>query len=192
MMFRFHDAADRERASDGASRYGVYLRQNIDRFTDWGELVTTDPGMFALAAWQVATSPVMSPAYLDWTAERVQSVDLSLSEHDASLIARVQVVVPRPAALADVQGFAEWDPGDWWEHGYREPTDGALMHCPAMLTSTTLLFAIPRRELYAPQNAPELTVRDAKKAVRWLAAVLDERLAPIVRALDAAPAGAAR
>lgn len=192
MMFRFHDAADRERASDGVSRYGVYLRQNIDRFAEWGELVTADVGMFARAAWQVATSPVMTPPYLDWTAERVQSVTLSLSEHDASLIACVQVAVPRPAALADVRGFADWDRGDRLNRGYHEPYDDALAARPAMLTSTTLLFAIPPRELYPPQNAPELTVRDAKKAVKRLAAVLDERLAPIVRALDAAPAGAAR
>ncbi|QKG27297.1 hypothetical protein [Actinomadura verrucosospora] len=188
MMFRFHDAADRERASDGTSRYGVYLRQNIDRFTDWGELVTADPGMFALAAWQVATSPVMAPAYLDWTAERVQSVTLSLSEHDASLIARVQVAVPRPAALVDVREFADWDRGDRLNRGYHEPEDDALTRRPAMLTSTTLLFAIASRELYAPQNAPELTVRDAKKAVKRLAEVLDERLALVVWALDAAPA----
>lgn len=190
MMFRFHDAADRERASDGASRYGVYLRQNIDRFADWGELVTADPGMFALAAWQVATSPIMSPPYLDWTTERVQSVTFSLSEHDASLIARVQVAVPRPAALADVRGFAEWDRGERWNRGYYEPYGDALARRPAMLTSTTLLFAVPSRELYGPQDAPELTVRDARKVVKRLAAVLDERLAPIVAALDAAPAGA--
>jgi hypothetical protein len=189
MLFRFHDAADRERASDGVSRYGVYLRQHADRF-DWEEPVTTDPALFSRAAWEVATSPIMSPPFLDWTAERVQEVAFSLSEHDASLIARVQVAVPRPAALADVRGFAEWDRGERWNRGYFEPYGDALARRPAMLTSTTLLFAIPRCELYAPQNAPELTVRDAKQAVKRLAAVLDERLAPIVAALDAAPAGA--
>jgi hypothetical protein len=191
MMFRFHDAADRERASDGASRYGVYLRQRADRF-DWEDPVTTAPALFARAAWEVATSPIMSPPYLDWTAERVQAVAFSLSEHDASLIARVQVAVPRPAALADVPGFAEWDRGERWNRGYHEQNGDALALRPALLTNTTLLFAIPPRELYAPQDAPDLSVRDAKKAVKRLAAVLDERVAPIVRALDTARPGAVR
>lgn len=190
-MFRFHDAHDCERASDGVSRYGVYLRQNVSRFADWDDLVTTDPAMFARAAWQVATSPVMAPPYLDWTAERVQSVTPALSEHDESLIAQVQVAVPRPAALAEVRGFAEWARGNCRNPGYHTPYDDAVARRPAMLTSTTLVFAIEPGELYRPQDAPELTVRDAKRAVKRLAALLDERVAPIVAALDA-PVGAAR
>ncbi|MEU9844039.1 hypothetical protein AB0C69_33045, partial [Actinomadura sp. NPDC048032] len=189
VMFRFHDIDDRERASDGVSRYGAYLRQNVGRFADWGELASADPGMFSRGAWEVATSPVMSPPYLDWTAERVQSVTFAPSEHDGSLIARVQLAVPRPAALAGVRGFAEWDR---WNGGYSEPYDDAVARCPAMLTSTLLLFTISTGELWRPLYAPDLDVRDAKRAVKRLAAVLEARLSPIIRTLDTAAAGVAR
>ncbi|TMR27356.1 hypothetical protein [Actinomadura geliboluensis] len=187
-MFRFHDAYDRDRASDGVSRYGVYLRQHADRF-DWEEPVTTDPALFARAAWEVATSPIMSPPYVDWTAERLQSVAFTTSEHDGSLIARVQVAVPRPVALAGVRGFGDWDR---WNGGYHEPYDDAVARCPAMLTSTLLLFTIDTGDLWRPLRVPDLDVRDAKRAVKRLAAALDARLSPVVRALDTAPAGAAR
>ncbi|WP_021592038.1 hypothetical protein [Actinomadura welshii] len=188
-MFRFHDIDDRERASDGVSRYDAYLRQNIDRFADSDERVTTDPGLFSRAAWEVATSPIMSPPYLDSTAERVQSVTFAFSEHDGSLIGRVQLAVPRPAALAGMRGFADWDR---WNGGYHEPYDDAVARCPAMLTSTMLLFTIETGDLWRPQRAPDLDVRDAKRAVKRLAAVLDARLSPVVRALDTAPVTAPR
>jgi hypothetical protein len=69
-MFVFNESYDRDRASDGVSRYGVYLRQNADRFAGWDESpVTCDPVAFTAAAWQVATSPVMTPPFVDCTAE---------------------------------------------------------------------------------------------------------------------------
>ena len=186
MMFTFNDAEDRDRASDGVSRYGAYLRQHADRFTGWdGEPVTGDPVQFAAAAWRVATSPVMAPPYLDWTVERVQSVAFTGSEHDAALIARVQVAVPRPAALAGVRGFADWDRGDRWNRGYHTPADDVLACRPAMLVSALMVFHIPTADLYAPSGAPDrLTVTDAKASVRRLAALLDGRLVPVLAALD--------
>lgn len=183
MMFTFNDADDRDRASDGVSRYGVYLRQHADRFAEG--LVTGDPAEFAAAAWQVATSPTMAPPYLDWTADRVQSVTFTGSEHAAALIARVQVAVARPAVLAGVRGFGDWDRGDRWNRGYHTPADDALSRRPAMLTSTLLVFHIGAGELYVPADAPAaLTVDDAKASVRRLAAVLDDRMAPVLAALD--------
>lgn len=149
--------------------------------------MTIDPGEFAAAAWQVATSPIMAPPYLDWTAERLQAVTFTGSEEGAALIARVQVAVPRPAALAEVRGFADWDRGDRWNRGYHTPADDALARRPAMLTSSLLLFEIGAGELYVPQDAPEaLTVADAKASVRRLAELVTARMAPIMSALDSA------
>ncbi|TDD98093.1 hypothetical protein [Actinomadura rubrisoli] len=193
MMFRFDDADDRERASDGVSRYGVYLRRYPKLFADWEDnQVTGDPALFARSAWQVATSPTMAPPYLDWTAERVRSVDFTFSERDGSLIAHVQVAVPRPAALAGVQGFADWARDASWQdvRGYHLPEDAAVMRQPAMLSSTLLLFHLPATDLYLPQDAPDqVSVRDAKCAVKRLIRVLDERLAPVLAALDKTPIG---
>ncbi|TDC45051.1 hypothetical protein E1281_31670 [Actinomadura sp. KC345] len=187
MMFIFNDAEDRDRASDGVSRYGVYLRRYPKLFASWDDdgTVTGDPGAFAAAAWQVATSPIMAPPYLDWTAERVQSVTLAGSEDGAGLIARVQVASPDPAALARVRGFAGWDRGDRWNRGYHVPGDAEVARRPAMLTSTLLLFHLPTADLYAPADAPDrLTVTDAKASVKRLAALLDDRVAPVLAALD--------
>lgn len=187
MTFVFNDADDRDRASDGVSRYGVYLRQYPRLFGDGDGAVTTDPGEFAAAAWQVATAPIMAPPYLGWTAERVQSVTFTGSEDGAALIARVQVAVPRPAALAEVRGFADWDRGDRWNRGYHTPADAALARRPAMLTSSLLLFEIGAGELYVPLDAPEaLTVADAKASVRRLAELVTARMAPIMSAIDSA------
>ncbi|TQM71167.1 hypothetical protein FHX41_4919 [Actinomadura hallensis] len=187
-MFTFNDTDDRDRASDGVSRYGVYLRRYPKLFAAWddGAAVTGDPCEFAAAAWQVATSPTMAPPYLGWTAERVQSVTFTHSEHAPALIARVQVAVPRPAVLDGVRGFVDWDRGDRWNRGYHVPDDAALSRCPAMLTSTLLAFHIPAGELYVPADAPEaLTVHDAKASVKRLAERLSARLAPVLTVLDA-------
>ncbi|WUI00950.1 hypothetical protein OHR68_03770 [Spirillospora sp. NBC_00431] len=193
MIFVFHDAEDRDRASDGVSRYGVYLRRYPKLFASWdGDgAVTTDPGEFAAAAWRVATSPTMAPPYLDWTAERVQSVTFTHSEDGAALIARVQVAVPRPAALAGLRGFGDWDRGDRRNRGYHLPDDADLARSPAMLTSALLLFPIPAADLYAPADAPDqATVTDAKRSLLWLAALLEARIAPVLTALDARDGGA--
>lgn len=188
-MFVFNDRDDRDRASDGVSRYGVYLRRypNLFASLDGDGTVVDDPAVFAAAAWQVATSPVMAPPYLEWTAERVQSVTLTHSEHALALIVRVQVAVPRPAALATVYGFAEWDRGDRWNRGYHTPDDAALSRRPAMLSSALLVFHLDAADLYAPADAPErLTAYDAKASVKRLAALLDARTAPVLAALDTA------
>lgn len=188
-VFSFNDAHDRESASDGVSRYGFYLRDRRHMFTDpWedSEAITTDPVIFTQTAWTVATSPVMSPAYLDWHIERIQSVTCTGSEHGDALIARVQLAVPRPEPLRNVRGFQEWNRGSSFANlsGYYPPLDDDVAHRPAMLTNTTLVFHIPATQLHAPADAPdELTVRDAKAAIKRLGTLLEERLAPVLKAL---------
>ncbi|GAA0968929.1 hypothetical protein [Actinocorallia libanotica] len=188
-VFRFNDAHDRESASDGVSRYGYYLRQRQDQFADWDDpqAVTVDPVVFTQLSWEIANSPTMSPPYLDWQAERVQSVTCTGSEYDGALIARVQLAVPRPAQLRNLRGFQEWNRGSSFANlsGYYTPLDNDVAYRPAMLTSTTLLFHIPAAQLHTPTDAPkDLTVRDAKAAIKRLGALLEERLAPVLKALD--------
>ncbi|TYB47873.1 hypothetical protein [Actinomadura chibensis] len=192
-LFVYDDADDRDRASDGVSRYGVYLRRNPRLFAPWdGDApVTDDPVVFAAAAWQVATSPTMAPPYLSWTAERIQSVTLAHSDHAPALIARVRVAAPRPAPLAGLRGFGDWDRGDRWNRGYHTPDDAALAHAPALLTSAEVLFHLPAADLYVPADAPaRLTVTDAKASVKRLARLLHERLVPVLAALDSSEATA--
>jgi hypothetical protein len=56
---------DRAHASDAVSRYGVYLAQHAYMFTDEDHgQPTTDPVLFAGAAWQIANSQTMEPGYV--------------------------------------------------------------------------------------------------------------------------------
>ncbi|MFI0367565.1 hypothetical protein ACH35V_06770 [Actinomadura sp. 1N219] len=190
MSFVLHDADDLDRASDGTSRYGAYLRQNGALFADWDDgTVTGDPVQFTVAAWQVATSPVMAPPYVSWTAERLRSVTVTSGEDPGLLIARIQVATPRPAALAGLAGFTGWErPPSWREtRGYHTPGEESLRVRPALLPSVELLFAVPYDLLCVPQDTPgSLTAADAKASVRRLAELLDACVAPVLAAADSA------
>lgn len=58
------EITDRELASDGVSRFGAYLRQGAHRFLDWDDMPTRDPAAFAARAFEIATTPIMSPPYV--------------------------------------------------------------------------------------------------------------------------------
>ncbi|MCP2340179.1 hypothetical protein [Actinomadura rupiterrae] len=188
-VFRLNDADDRLLASDRDSRYGAYLRARTHMFTDLddSEAVTSDPVLFTRSAWVIACGPIMSPAYLEWLPERVQSVTTACSEHDGSLIARVQIAVPRPAQLRGLRGFQDWTRDSTWggPRTYQTPYDDQMTDRPALLTSTVLLVAIPPEQLHQPVTAPRwVAVADAKAAVRRLAELLDAHLEPVLSALD--------
>jgi hypothetical protein len=54
---------------DGVSRYGAYVRDHarlFDPFQDAPDRVTTDPVEFAIAAFRVATGPIMGPGLVRW------------------------------------------------------------------------------------------------------------------------------
>ncbi len=58
---------DRANASDRVSRYGAYLRGHTELFDPWRDApsrITQNPNEFAIAAFQVATGPIMSPGYV--------------------------------------------------------------------------------------------------------------------------------
>ena len=60
---------DRTQASDGQSRYGAYVRDYARLFDPWQDApdgVTGDPVEFAIAAFRVATGPIMSPGFVRW------------------------------------------------------------------------------------------------------------------------------
>jgi hypothetical protein len=187
-VFVFDDAEDRALASDRVSRYGAYVRQHRDLFAGWDDNpVTSDPAAFTRAAWLAGTSPIMSPAYVGVDAARVQSITLTGSEHDGSLIARMVVAASRPQALRQVARAGDFDD---WARGWQPPDDWDLSRRPALLTSVEMQVSFPAGELYPPQDAPGgLTVSDAKASVHHLAALLDQQLRPVLRAIDAASKG---
>lgn len=67
-VFWADDEDDAARSDDTVSRLGAHVRDRADRFADdWADeagQVITDPVRFAVAAWVVATPPVMSSTLL--------------------------------------------------------------------------------------------------------------------------------
>lgn len=181
--FWLDDAYDQDKASDGPSRYGVYLRQRLDMFDDYGRFAT-DPVDFAAVAWDIATGPIMAPPYVRTGNPRILSATCHRNNWDGSMLAHITLAAPRPAELRRIAGFREWDRVGY-DHDYAEPSEDALSKWPAMLTTTRLLLPIPTSRLHVPKDAPAtVSTSDAKDSVRAVAAILTEQLTPILHALD--------
>lgn len=109
------NTTDRELASDGVSRYGAYLHQGAHRFLDWDDEPTSDPAAFAAAAWEIATSPVMSPPYVV-THPRVITC-VPHRDEDGRRALQVDVAMRLPARVRAAL------PPVWrgWQHTRRGP-----------------------------------------------------------------------
>lgn len=187
--FRVDEEHDASYASDGRSRYGVYVRQRLSMFEDLdGRTFTTDPVAFAAAAWDVATGPIMAPGYIQTGDGRITSTVCSRNNWDGTLLADITLATPRPAALAGLIGYTDWERPFGFDGAMSGPSEASVAKWPAMLTTTRLLLPIPTVHLHVPQDAPaEVSTLDAKASVQALAAVLNEALAPVLAALDGPP-----
>ncbi|WP_153536932.1 hypothetical protein [Actinomadura macrotermitis] len=194
-------------ASDGrqaTSRYGEYLKQHVELFEDDFESVpiTGDAVRFAVAAWQVACGPIMSPSYVQWDEPRLQSVHCVRSQWDGSLLARAALAVPPPAPLAYRRLPGRWN---GWEHDrftdrYWEPLGERLVDRPTLLTTATVVLPFTAEELPAPVTAHKVTplprsgeamlTHDAKAAVTALVGLINRQLAPLIQALNEPSRGA--
>jgi len=176
------DDYDRDYASDRTSRYGAYLHDHAALFDPWAEApdgVTGDPVEYAVAAFRVATGPIMSPGYLRWHG-RVCDYGASRSEHDGRLVVAVTLAVLSPVRL----------PWDWrgWErdfHGrYLEPDDRR----PTGLCRLELRWPVPTEQLAvpAPPKRPGVpNLRDATRAVESLVAAINATAGPVLADLEA-------
>jgi hypothetical protein len=173
---------DRTSASDGVSRYGAYLRDHADLFDPWRDApqgVTGDPVEFAVAAFKVATGPIMSPGYVRWHG-RVQGYDAGRSEHDSGLLLTVTLAVPAPVRL----------PWSWrgWERDfhdrYREPDDRR----PVGLARLELRWPVGTGQLPTPSRPRRLgmpNLRDATRAVAVLVEQVNATVGPVLAELEA-------
>jgi hypothetical protein len=177
---RDYDCAN---ASDGVSRYGAYLRDHADLFDPWGEApdgVTGDPVEFAVAAFQVATGPIMGPGYVRWHG-RVCDYGASRSEHDDRLLLSVTLATPAPLRLPG------WSWRGWerdFHDRYLEPEDRG----PVALTRLELRWPVPPEQLAVPA-APKMpgvpNLRDAAHAVEALVAAINATAGPVLADLEA-------
>jgi hypothetical protein len=173
---------DRASASDGVSRYGAYLASHARLFDPWQEgpdVVTGDPVEFAIAAFTVATGPIMSPGYVRWHG-RVCGYGATWTEDDGRLLLSVTLAVPSPVRLA-------WDWRGWerdFHDRYLEPDDRR----PAGLARLELRWPVGTDQLPTPQQprrpgVPNL--QDAARAVGVLVEQVNTTVGPVLAELEA-------
>jgi hypothetical protein len=127
--------------------------------------VTRDPVEFAIAAFRVATGPIMSPGYLRWHG-RVREHRAGRGEDDGRLVLSITLAVPSPVRL----------PWDWrgWErdfHGrYLEPDDRR----PVGLARLELRWPVPTHRLPTPRRLRRSRVPNLRDATRAVAVLVDE------------------
>jgi hypothetical protein len=173
---------DRTSASDGVSRYGAYLRDHAALFDPWQDApdgVTRDPVEFAIAAFKVATGPIMSPGYVRWHG-RIQGYGATRSEDDGRLVVSVTLVVPSPVRL----------PWDWrgWERDfhdrYLEPDDRR----PVALARLELRWPVGTDQLPTPSRPRRPGVANLADAAGAVAVLVDEvntMVGPVLADLEA-------
>ena len=176
---------DRSRASDGVSRYGAYLRGHTELFDPWhGEDapggITRDPGEFAIAAFRVATGPIMSPGYVGWHP-RVLDYKVSHGENPepGRLVLKVTLATSLPLWL----GSPWWSWTPYLGRDWCQPDDDRY----AALASVALRWPLPVVNLphpSTPTRPGQPNLADAKASVRALVAAINTTAGPVLAKLE--------
>jgi hypothetical protein len=126
---------DREYASDGVSRYWSSLRRRSGQFR-WDGMVTRDPELFALTAFEIGSPPIMSPGYVRHHP-RVQHVTRLRDDYGRYALA-VDLAAPLPAGAPDY--LSGWSWAGWCEdQGWAPPWDNDR---PAAYTTLTIRMPV--------------------------------------------------
>ncbi len=174
---------DRSQASDGVSRYGAYLRSHTELFDSWREArkgITEDPGEFAIAAFRVATGPIMSPGYVCW---HPRVLDYKVSHGDNPEPGRLVCSVTLATSLPLWLGSPWWSWTPYLGRDWCEPDDdrhAALARLELRWPLAT--SALPRPRPPARSGQPNL--RDAKASVRALVAAINTTAGPVLAKLE--------
>jgi hypothetical protein len=175
---------DRANASDRVSRYGAYLRDHRELFADrWGEEpdgITRDPGEFAIAAFEVASGPIMSPGYVRWHPRVLaHGVDRGIDPDPAWLVCQVSLAsVPSLWLGPPWRGWTEYAGRDWCEP---DPDKYAAL-ARLELRWPIPVTALPHPRPPARPGYPNL--RDAKASVRALVEVINQTAGPVLATLE--------
>jgi hypothetical protein len=174
---------DRVNASDGVSRYGAYVRDAARLFDPWQDApdgVTADPVEFAIAAFRVATGPIMSPGFVRWHG-RVCGYGVERSGHDGRLVVSVTLATPAPLRLPG------WSWRSWerdFHDRFLEPEDRG----PVALARLELRWPLPGGQLHRPAR-PRVPGRpnlvDATAAVAMVVGSVNDTAGPVLAALEA-------
>jgi hypothetical protein len=190
---------DRERASDGISRYGAYLRDaSFEPWTDDGQAVE-----WAVFAWQRATGPVMCPGYVRYHP-RVLAARLDRSGWDGGLTAGVRLVCAwpqqlikalfRPVRLGDREGYWQDWPTEYrgGSTSYYGPDEADVAARPYLLATLSAQFTVPSAALPEPPATSAGWLSAGQQAVAVVVAELNQIVGPVLAAGAAPAAGRAR
>lgn len=161
---------DGEYASNGSSRYGAYLEQNLDRLSGFdGPFETMS---FAVGAWWIATER-MNPCYVRIRADLAAiTVDAADGEPDL-LVATVTVPLSHAHLTAGrtlrSSTWRDWTRDTWTGSAPYHHHVGPDERHKAILTTAQVRVPIPAGDLPAPSHTCATgRVTDAKAAVQAL------------------------
>jgi hypothetical protein len=123
LLTQVNEDYDRNYASDGTSRFGAYLRQRPDEFrSSWSSdpKPLPTPEEFAVAAWRVATPPVMAPGYVSIRPD-ISRITLHRDDDDGALYAEIRL----PLRHFDIGGETKRFPYSWqdWDTEHAPGSD---------------------------------------------------------------------
>lgn len=175
---------DRENSSNRVSRYGVYLRQRAHWFEP-DEFEPMSPTAFAVQAWRIACSPVMSPGYVRLGPD-VWDVTCRHGDEPGLMVADVAVRLPWPSALYRAEltrgwtGWAQWPNLADGRRPQLNPDDDRA----ALLFTVELRVPIRESDLPpAPCVGAQAEVADAKRSVAAVCRLVNDTAGPLVFAL---------
>lgn len=184
-------AYDRDQASDGVSRYGAYVRQSssiAECCRDDGYDGQVRQARFAVAAWETATSPVMSPGYVR-RHPRLISARVEFNAWDATLTGSAELITPWPQSLVSLPSSASWSDWPCESRGdrevYREPDDDELAAHSYLMASARLQFPLRHLPVRLPSSpfSQRFCVEPARMAAEALVIAMNAVITPVIRAL---------
>lgn len=188
-LLRVDEHGDRERASNGYSRYGAYIADRPAKFHEHEEPSTPLPAHeFAAAAWEVATPPILV-GYVNLRPD-LEAVTTTFTEN-AELLLKVSVPLRHDDLPADRRPRYPWqdwtseydfaDRDDKYRHAYEPDIKGDR---PAVLTVSHILIPTIGWDLPTPQHTKgRALVEEAKQAIHEIVRQVNGQAGPMVAQL---------
>jgi hypothetical protein len=169
---------DQAHASDGVSRYGACLASHAYLFTDEDDEPTSDPELFAGAAWRVAQQPTMAPGYVR-THGRVQATSVHWDDESHPAVCVELAVSSAPEAACFTYPWRRWtrdEAGHWLPpENYARPNALTVLRVALPLWGLSL----PRpRYVSGRPGCPDTAT--AKQAVATICRMLNAPLAYVL------------
>jgi hypothetical protein len=188
-LVQVDEYGDRERASNGYSRYGAYIADRPAKFHEYEDPdtpLTADE--FAAAAWEVATPPILV-GYVNLRPD-LEAVTTAFTEN-GDLLLKVSVPLWHGDLPADRRPRYPWQ--DWTTEYDIASRDDKYRHAfepeikgdrPAVLTVSHILIPTTGWDLPAPQHTKgRALVEEAKQVVNEIARRVNQDAGPMVAQL---------